>query len=81
MDQTEYKEVLELYREQFPEIEFRFGFSSQFGKWALLVSDYKTYVSEDFREVSDLIKEGVSFLFFSVCLKNPKNNSGFEVII
>lgn len=75
------KEIKLLFSEQFPKTEFKFSYSLQIKRWFLFVNDYEIYMSKDFKEVSEIIREGTNFRFVSVYLKNPKKNDEFKVFI
>lgn len=78
---SQLKEVLELYSEQFPDTEFKFSFSNIIKKWLLFVNDYETYTSNDFSEVSIMIRESLEIKYIAVYLKDFKINDEFKVFI
>ncbi len=75
------QEILELYSEQFPDTGFKFSFSTITNKWFLFVDDYEIYTSDDFSEVSNMIRDSLEIKYIAVYLKDSKINNEFKVFI
>lgn len=75
------KDVLTVLREEFPKVNFVFGFSLDFKKWFLFVSSFETYFSEDFKLANNIIREELGISYISVYLAKPEKNNEFKVLV